>query len=154
LTVDQGVLCDATCAAAPGIVAAGDVARWPNPRYGELRRVEHWDNAIRQGRHAARRLLAEDGRLPVQDFEPVPWFWSDQFGAKLQLAGTAHAFDEFAVLVGSLGSYRFVGAYRRGDRVIGAVSLNAAKPMVGLRRLLERRAPWTDVLDVAASTSR
>jgi 3-phenylpropionate/trans-cinnamate dioxygenase ferredoxin reductase subunit len=55
--VDEGVLCDETTLAAPGIVAAGDVALWPSRRYGHTRRVEHWDNAIRQGRHAARRLL-------------------------------------------------------------------------------------------------
>ena len=61
LTIDNGVLCDATCTAAPGVVAAGDVARWPNPRFDEIMRVEHWDNAIAMGAHAARSLLAGDG---------------------------------------------------------------------------------------------
>ena len=55
LTIDNGVLCDATCTAAPGVVAAGDVARWPNPRFDEVMRVEHWDNAIAMGTHAADR---------------------------------------------------------------------------------------------------
>ena len=63
-----------TCFAAPDIVACGDVARWPNLRYGEFRRVEHWDDAVRMAVHAARRLRAIEGdpeaTLP---FTPVPW---------------------------------------------------------------------------------
>ena len=56
------MVCDATCRAAPGVVAAGDVARWPNRRFGEVMRVEHWDNAIAMGTHAARTLLAGPAR--------------------------------------------------------------------------------------------
>ena len=78
-------VCDATCAAAPGVVAAGDVARWPNRRFGEVMRVEHWDNAIAMGTHAARTLLA--GPAAAEPYEPVPWFWSDQYDRKIQLAG-------------------------------------------------------------------
>ncbi|HEX8582265.1 MAG TPA: NAD(P)/FAD-dependent oxidoreductase, partial [Acidimicrobiales bacterium] len=75
LPLADGVVCDETCLAAPWVVAAGDVARWPHPITGALVRVEHWDHAIAQGRHAARRLLAGDG--PGEPFRPVPWFWSD-----------------------------------------------------------------------------
>ena len=60
LTIDNGVVCDATCLAAPGVTAAGDVARWPNHRFDEVARVEHWDHAIDMGAHAARRLLQSD----------------------------------------------------------------------------------------------
>jgi 3-phenylpropionate/trans-cinnamate dioxygenase ferredoxin reductase subunit len=148
LTVDQGVVCDESCLAAPGIVAAGDVARWPNRRFGEAARVEHWDNAARQGRHAARRLLLGDARAGFEAFEPVPWFWSDQFDSKLQLVGSARNFEEFAVVFGSLESRRFVGAYRRSDRLIGAVALNAGKPLLGYRRLLARGASWAEALSV------
>ena len=50
LTLDDGVVCDASCQAAPGVVAAGDVARWPNPRFdGASMRLEHWTNAAEQG---------------------------------------------------------------------------------------------------------
>lgn len=59
LTLDDGVVCDETCLAADDVVAAGDVARWFNPRYGETMRVEQWENAIEQGGHAARRLLGD-----------------------------------------------------------------------------------------------
>ncbi|MCB0994984.1 MAG: FAD-dependent oxidoreductase, partial [Acidimicrobiales bacterium] len=72
LTIDNGVVCDATTLAAPGICAAGDVARWPNGRFGgEVMRVEHWDNAVEMGAHAARRLLADDHE--AEAYEPVPW---------------------------------------------------------------------------------
>ena len=61
LEIANGVVCDETCLAAPGVVAAGDVARWPNRLFGESMRVEHWDNAIAQGIAAASRLLAGEG---------------------------------------------------------------------------------------------
>jgi 3-phenylpropionate/trans-cinnamate dioxygenase ferredoxin reductase component len=141
LTIDDGVVCDETGLAAPGITAAGDVARWPNRRYGELRRVEHWDNAIRQGRHAARVLLHGP-----QVYEPVPWFWSDQFGAKLQLLGSPRPYDEFLLASGTFEAGKFVGFYRRGDRLVAAVSLNAARAMLTCRPLLEQNSTWAEAL--------
>jgi NADPH-dependent 2,4-dienoyl-CoA reductase/sulfur reductase-like enzyme len=141
LDLSDGVLCDVSCLAAPGVVAAGDVARWPNRRFGTLRRVEHWDNAIRQGQHAARTLLA--GPTP---YEPVPWFWSDQFGHKLQLAGDPTGHDELVVVAGSTAENRFCGLYRRGDRVVAAVTLSAVKPFLLARGLVERSAGWAEAL--------
>ena len=96
LTIADGVVCDETCLAAPGIVAAGDVARWPNPRFGVDMRVEHWDNALDQGAAAARRLLAGDeAGVP---YAPVPWFWSDQYDRKIQLVGRPGPDDEVRVV--------------------------------------------------------
>jgi NADPH-dependent 2,4-dienoyl-CoA reductase/sulfur reductase-like enzyme len=141
LDLSDGVLCDESCLAAPGIVAAGDLARWPNRRFGTLRRVEHWDNAIRQGRHAARTLLT--GAAP---YDPVPWFWSDQFGQKLQLAGDPSDHDELEVVAGSTAEERFCGVYRRADRVVAAVTLGAAKPFLVARGLVERGATWAETL--------
>ncbi len=64
LKLDNGVVCDETCLAAPGVVAAGDITRWPNPLFdGELMRLEHWTNATEQGVHGARRLLAGDATV-------------------------------------------------------------------------------------------
>src|SRR5262245_38431564 len=74
LTLDDGIVCDETCLAAPGIVAAGDVTRWPNPLFGrDTMRLEHWTNATEQGVHAAQRLLAGDGS--GEAFAPVPFVW-------------------------------------------------------------------------------
>ena len=85
MTLDDGVVCDETMLAAPGVVAAGDVARWPNPLFdGQVMRLEHWTNATEQGVHAAKRLLAGDTGTP---FAPVPFVWSDQYDRKIQTVG-------------------------------------------------------------------
>ena len=147
LQLENGVLCDQTCLAAPGIVAAGDVARWPNPRSGELRRVEHWDNAIRQGRHAARRLLAGDDPAKQEPYAPVPWVWSDQFGGKLQAIGSTAQHDEFRIVSGGLAAGKLAGAYRRGDRLAGLVGLNSARTVIAARELLMNGATWAQALD-------
>ena len=78
LDLRDGVLCDETCATnAPGVYAAGDVARWRNPVFNQAMRVEHWTNAVEQGRAAALNLLAGSGA--TQPFASVPYFWSDQY---------------------------------------------------------------------------
>ena len=79
------IVCDATVLAAPGVVAAGDVARWPNLLFdGQVMRLEHWTNATEQGVHAAKRLLAGEHGAP---FAPVPFVWSDQYDRKIQTVG-------------------------------------------------------------------
>ncbi|HEY0804542.1 MAG TPA: FAD/NAD(P)-binding oxidoreductase, partial [Pseudonocardiaceae bacterium] len=88
LTLEDGVLCRPTChvVGANDIVAAGDVARWPNLRFEATpRRVEHWMNAVDMGRAAAESLLA--GAKAAQPFTPLPRFWSEQHGMRMQAAG-------------------------------------------------------------------
>lgn len=153
LALDDGVVCDATTLAAPGVVAAGDVARWPSHRFGELMRVEHWDNAITMGEHAARRLLAEPGfagQGPVEAYDPVPWFWSDQYDRKIQLAGRSSGADEVKVIDGSTDERRFVALYRRADRVVGVLAMNRPRLLVTFRGLVERGATWDEALSQAA----
>ncbi|MGH9113623.1 MAG: NAD(P)/FAD-dependent oxidoreductase [Acidimicrobiales bacterium] len=150
LPLDDGVVCDATTLVAPGVVAAGDVARWPSRRFGELVRVEHWDNAITMGEHAARRLLAGDRTGPgspgAEPYDPVPWFWSDQYDRKIQLAGRSSGADEVRVVDGSVDERRFVALYRRGDRITGALAMNRPRPLMTYRRLIERGATWAEAL--------
>ena len=70
-------------------------SRWPNPRFGEVMRLEHWDNAQEQGEHAARRLLAGDlATEATHAYAPVPWFSSDQYDRKVQVAGRFNDFSE------------------------------------------------------------
>lgn len=148
LSIDDGVLCDATMLAAPGVVAAGDVARWPNAAFdGEVMRVEHWDNAIASGEHAARRLLAElAGAASIEPFAPVPWFWSDQYDRKIQLAGRAGPDDDLAVVHGSLEDRRFVALYGRAGRVVGALGFNMAGRLARYRASIAAGLTWEDAL--------
>ncbi|HEX7135872.1 MAG TPA: FAD-dependent oxidoreductase [Iamia sp.] len=142
LPLRDGVLADATCRVVPGIVAAGDVARWPHPAYGEDLRVEHWDHAIAQGGHAAETLLAGDGG--GHPFAPVPWFWSDQYDRKIMLAGRPAAAEEVRVVDGSLDERRFVALYRRGDQVVAALGMNRPAPLARWRMRLAEGVSWAE----------
>jgi NADPH-dependent 2,4-dienoyl-CoA reductase/sulfur reductase-like enzyme len=147
LTVADGVVCDATCLAAPGVVAAGDVARWPHPVHGELR-IEHWDNAQEQGEHAARTLLADIAGGRGAPFAPVPWFWSDQYDRKLQVAGRAGADCEVAVVAGSVADRKFVALYGRGDRLVAVLGMNMPAKVMRWRQHLVDATPWQEALDL------
>lgn len=153
LSLGNGVMCDSTLLAAPRIVAAGDVACWPNIRFGEFRRVEHWDNAIRQGRHAALRLLAEHGHGEIKDFSTVPWVWSDQADNKLQIVGSTFDFDEVVIAHGSLTEGRFVALYRRADHLAAAAGFNQTKLITRYRRLLTQPVSWAEALATVESTA-
>jgi NADPH-dependent 2,4-dienoyl-CoA reductase/sulfur reductase-like enzyme len=120
--VDKGVVCDATGAAegSTGVVAAGDVARWWHPLYQQHLRIEHWDQASRQGTVAARNLLA--GPDAAEEFDAVPYFWSDQYDVKLQLLGVPNGYDTLEVIEGSVGDWEFVAAYGKNGRTIAVLS--------------------------------
>lgn len=146
ITLDGGVHCDSTLSVGHRIVAAGDVARWPNRRFGEFRRIEHWDNAIRQGRHAGQRLLADHGLAPLRDFDTVPWVWSDLLDHKVQVVGSTVGFDEVLIAHGSLPDQEFVAFYRRGDRLTAALAMNHPKLITKYRRLLTSPVSWETAL--------
>jgi NADPH-dependent 2,4-dienoyl-CoA reductase/sulfur reductase-like enzyme len=140
LALDNGVVCDERCRAAPGVVAAGDVARWPNPLFdGELMRLEHWTNATEQGVHAARSLLAGDKAEP---FAPVPFVWSDQYDVKIQVVGRVHADDEVTVAHGTLDERRFVALFGREGRLTGALGFSRPRQVMQYRRMIEERAGY------------
>ena len=127
LTLDDGVVCDEACVAVGSggrVVAAGDVARWPNPLFGTTMRIEHWTNASDQAAHAAKALV--HGAEAAGPFAPVPYFWSDQHGTKFQFVGTTAPGDTVEVVEGSTDDRKFVAAYRRGpdDRTVGALCVN------------------------------
>ena len=145
LEIDNGVVCDATCLAAPGVAAAGDVARWPNERFGEVMRVEHWDNAVAQGAHAAQRLLVGD--YEAEPFVPVPWFWSDQYDRKIQMAGRVGPDDEMRVVAGSLAERRFAAVYGRAGRLVGVLGFNRPRQVMRYRMLIESGTSFADALD-------
>lgn len=146
LTIDNGVVCDETCLAAPGVTAAGDVARWPNPLFGEMMRVEHWDNAVDQGAHAARRLLCDD---PGEPFAPVPWFWSDQYDRKIQLAGRCRPDDVTEVVAGSFEERRFALIYGREERIVAVLGFNRPRHVMKFRQLIAAKGSWDEALELA-----
>jgi NADPH-dependent 2,4-dienoyl-CoA reductase/sulfur reductase-like enzyme len=122
IKVDNGVVCDATGAAegSTGVVAAGDVARWWHPLYRQHLRIEHWDQASRQGVTAARNLLVGPG--DAQEYDAAPYFWSDQYDVKLQLVGVPTGYESIKVIEESVRDKRFVAAYGRGGRTIAVLS--------------------------------
>lgn len=147
LTIDNGVVADETCLAAPGITVAGDVARWPNQLFDEVMRVEHWDNAVDQGVYAARRLIAD---TPPEPFMPVPWFWSDQFDRKIQLAGRSAPGDDVALATGSEEERRFARIFGRDGRIVGVFGMNRPRHVMKYRRMIASRTSWDDALAVVA----
>jgi NADPH-dependent 2,4-dienoyl-CoA reductase/sulfur reductase-like enzyme len=147
------VVCDATLAAGPpGVYAAGDLARWPHPLFdGEELRIEHWTNANEQGAAVARNLLATAAGEPGAAYDGVPFFWSDQYGHRIQFLGRAAGADEVRVVRGSVAERRFVALYRRGGRLWGALGLDEPRQLMAYRKLLVGRAGWDDALAHAAS---
>jgi len=152
LTLDNGVVCDETLLAAPGIVAAGDVARWPNPMFdGELMRLEHWTNAAEQGVAAARRLLVPEGETPVP-YAPVPFVWSDQYDRKIQTVGHYRGDDDMEVVHGTLEERRFVAVFGRNGRLVGALGFSMPAKVMQYRKMIEERASFEDALERARAS--
>ena len=152
LILDNGIVCDETLLAAPGIVAAGDVARWPNPMFdGEVMRLEHWTNAAEQGVAAARRLLVAEGDA-ADAYAPVPFVWSDQYDRKIQTVGHFRGDDEMEVVYGSLDERRFVAVFGRDGRLVGALGFSMPAKVMQYRKMIEERASFADALERARSS--
>lgn len=143
LVIDDGLVCDASCVALESrgrVVAAGDVARWTNTFFGQSMRIEHWTNAGEQAAHAANALL--HGAAVAGEFAPVPYFWSDQHGTKLQFIGTCAPGDELQVVEGSTDDGRFVAVYGRGGITVGALCVGWPARMMPYRSVIEDRAAF------------
>lgn len=124
--LDDGVLCAADCSAAPGVVAAGDVARWFNPAYRRLMRVEHRTNAALQGAHAARTLLAEMNGGRGDAYFSVPYVWSHQYETRIQIHGMVLEGGDCEIVAGSESDGSFIVTHRANDRLVGVIGINAA----------------------------
>lgn len=146
LTLDDGVAVDAAMRAGPGVVAAGDLARWTTATGASLR-IEHWTNAAEQGVVAGRTLLAGPAAAP---YDPVPYVWSDQYDLKIQVVGLPSADDDVTVVDGSLGAQRFVAAYHRQGRLTGAVGFGRPRQLMVLRPLVQRAAPVAEAVEQLA----
>lgn len=131
LRVEGGILVDGSLRTADErIFAIGDCAAHPNPYAGATTRVESVQNATDQGRHLAAVLTGADA-----PYAAVPWFWSTQGEAKLQIAGIAARGDESRV-VESTDAGRLVVERYRGDRLVAVETINAPGPHMKARKVL------------------
>ncbi|GAA4213027.1 NAD(P)/FAD-dependent oxidoreductase [Actinocatenispora rupis] len=119
LRIDDGVVCDERCVAAPGIYAAGDVARWYHPGLGRLVRLENRTNATEQGIAVAGAILGAD-----RPYAPVPYMWTDQYDARIQVHGRPAADAEVTVTDGAVADGRFVAVYRHAGRPSAVLGWN------------------------------
>jgi 3-phenylpropionate/trans-cinnamate dioxygenase ferredoxin reductase subunit len=118
LQIDNGILVDERCrTSVPGVYAAGDVAHFQHPLFGRVR-VEHYNNAEKQGRYAAKSMLGT-----TDPYDYVYSFWSDQYHHKIEYIGYVRRWDRF-VIRGSVQERRFLGFYLEGGTLRAAVGLD------------------------------
>lgn len=132
--VDNGIVVDERCrTSVDGVYAAGDVANHFHPLLGAHTRVEHWQNAIKQGEAAAKSML---GR--IEPYNEVHWFWSDQYDVNVQYAGFHTGWDEMVVR-GNLDARDFIAFLLRGRRIQAAVALNRRRELRRTISLIKTR---------------
>ena len=143
LTIDNGVVCDECCVAAPGVYAVGDIARWPNPLFdGEMMRLEHWTNAAEQGSHVAEGIV----RGEPHPFAPVPFVWSDQYDCKIQSVGRFDADHDVEIVHGEFATRKFVALFGRDGMLRGALGFNSPRHVMQYRRMISERATFAEAL--------
>lgn len=133
--IDNGIVVDEFCrTSVDGVFAAGDVANHRHPVFGRHVRVEHFDNAIKQGAAAARNMMGQ-----AEPYDDPHWFWSDQYDHNLQYAGHADSWDELVVR-GSTEDRNFVAFYMEQGVVLAALGLNRGKDVRRAMKLIRTRA--------------
>lgn len=147
LAVDRGILVDEYLqTSVAGVFAAGDVASFPDPRGGR-RQVEHWDNAVTQGRVAGANMAGKRVR-----FQHVPYFWSDLFDLTINVVGFLDGADE-TLLRGTLESRRFTLLALRDGALRGALMANRVRDRRPLTELIRRQTPVAELGDTLADPS-
>lgn len=147
LALNDGVVCSASLhTTAADVVAAGDIARWHNPIFGEEMRIEHWSNAADQGRHAAKTLLGDD-----KPFSSVPYFWTDQYDTKLRFIGRAAGFTD--VRVEHMTDGELVVSIGRMGVLIGAVCVGAPRLLAQYKAAIQQQTPWSEAASLATQLS-
>ena len=133
LKIDRGVVVNEYLeTSAPGIFAAGDIARWPDPHTGDNLRIEHWVVAERQGQAVARNMLGQQ-----QKFADVPFFWSQHYDVPINYIGHAEKWDKLDI-EGDIKARDCLVRYRRGGKVLAVASiyrdLDSLKEEVAMER--------------------
>jgi NADPH-dependent 2,4-dienoyl-CoA reductase/sulfur reductase-like enzyme len=149
LNLDHGVVVDRDLLAAPFVAAIGDVARFAMTTVAgnEVARIEHWQIATDHARELAHHWMGGARSLAFT----MPYFWSDQYGKKIQMLGHPHVDDDVVRVSGSLAEGKWLALYSRGGLVTGLVSLSQPRDLALAKPLLEapttlaealHRAPW------------
>ncbi|MGA0315427.1 MAG: NAD(P)/FAD-dependent oxidoreductase, partial [Alphaproteobacteria bacterium] len=132
LTIDNGILVDELCQTNdPNIFAAGDVSNHPNNILGRRLRLESWENAMNQGIATGKSMLGKGIA-----YSEIPWFWSDQFEANIQMIGLPEEWDETATR-GDKGKHEFVEFYLKNKLIVGAISVNSTRDLRMAKRLMQ-----------------
>lgn len=141
LRLSDGVACDEFLRASlPDVVAAGDIARWYHPLFDQDLRIEQWTNAVEQGRYAALSLL---GAVDAA-YASVPYFWSDQFTAKIRFVGTANAAHQ--IHVEQTDDRTLVALFGRDHLIRGVLCVNAPRSLVIYQKAIVDRVPWREIV--------
>jgi len=150
LTLRDGVVCDAHLNAGPATVfVAGDVLRWPNSLFADVEadmRVEHWTNAAEQGAHAATNLLAALNGTEQTPYIAVPFFWSDQFDARIQCLGRPSANAVVDVVAGNPSDGKWCAMYSVNNRLTAVLGVSQPKLVMPSRALLSAHTSREDAL--------
>lgn len=143
LEVDNGVLVDERLQTSdPHVFAAGDVANAHNTALGELLRVEHWDNAIRQGKLAGRTMLGVDGT-----YDWLPYFFTDQFDFSMEYVGR-NAPDDEVVLRGDVEAGEYIAWWLRDGVVTAGMNVNIWDVSDRIRETVGQRLDPAELTDL------
>jgi len=150
IDIDQAVVCDRYMRTSlPDVWAVGDLASWHNSRFGIRMRVEHWTNTVEQATAVARNIINHvAGDDPVA-YTGIPYFWSDQYGHRLQMVGLAT--DQVMFVKDPPGEVDLLALYCRDDRLAGAFAIDTVGPLMKMRRMLLQKASFEEALDHAGS---
>ncbi|WP_240136440.1 NAD(P)/FAD-dependent oxidoreductase [Streptomyces sp. MUM 178J] len=137
IELDNGVKCGADGRTSlAGVVAVGDCANWYDPRTGAHRRVEHWTGARERPDAAIATLLA--GGAVEPGVPRPPYFWSDQYGVKIQFVGHAAGADSVTIEEGSADDRNVLAVYRRAGEPVAALGMNQPRLFTRWRKQLAR----------------
>ncbi|GAA2596510.1 FAD-dependent oxidoreductase [Streptomyces roseoviolaceus] len=129
----------------PDVYAVGDCASFPSGRYGERLLVHHWDNALQGPRTVALNIVGRASGEPPAVYDPVPYFWSEQFGRFVQYAGH-HAAADTALWRGDPAGPAWTVCWLRGDRLVALLAVGRPRDLAQGRRLIESGAAMNPVL--------